>query len=46
MGGTIGIERTKPGQGSTFFVELPLTEQREHRPGGLLRGPPESHRGA
>lgn len=24
MGGSIGIERTAPGEGSTFFVELPI----------------------
>jgi PAS domain S-box-containing protein len=28
MGGTIGIERTVPGEGTIFFVELPLTEAR------------------
>jgi signal transduction histidine kinase/CheY-like chemotaxis protein len=42
MGGTIGIEWTKPGHGSTFFVELPLTEQRTTAPEEILRSPPES----
>jgi CheY-like chemotaxis protein/anti-sigma regulatory factor (Ser/Thr protein kinase) len=38
MGGTIGIERTEPGAGTTFFVELPLTEGRADAADELLRG--------
>jgi signal transduction histidine kinase/CheY-like chemotaxis protein len=29
MGGTIGVERTAPGEGTTFFVELELTDERQ-----------------
>jgi PAS domain S-box-containing protein len=36
MGGTIGIERTAPGEGSTFFVELPLTQERQLDPEELV----------
>ncbi|WP_259315605.1 ATP-binding protein [Capillimicrobium parvum] len=38
MGGTIGIERSAPGEGTTFFVELPLTERRDLAATDLLRG--------
>jgi PAS domain S-box-containing protein len=33
MGGTIGIERTAPGEGSTFFVDMPIVSG-ERDPGG------------
>ncbi len=33
MGGEIGIEHTAPGEGSTFFVDLPLAEHLEDEEG-------------
>ncbi|MFF2851996.1 ATP-binding protein [Streptomyces sp. NPDC058001] len=32
MGGGIGIQHTAPGEGSTFFVELPLVDRPGHEP--------------
>jgi PAS domain S-box-containing protein len=39
MGGTIGVERTAPGEGTTFFVELELTDERQAEPELALAEP-------
>jgi len=41
MGGAIGVAST-PGQGSTFWIDLPVAPALVHAPAGLLTTPPAS----